>query len=130
VWTIRAVAIDHQVAGPAADVDQRDAELLLVALEHGLRGRERLEDDVGDLEVAAVGALDDVLRRGDRRGDDVDPRLEAHGGHPQRVADAVLVIDDVLLRQDVEHLAVHRDRDRLGLLDDACDVDVADFPCP
>jgi hypothetical protein len=70
-----------------------------------------LEDDVGDLQAAAVGALDDVLGAGDRGRDDVDLGLEADPGHAERIADAVLVVDHVLLWQDVEHLAVHRDRD-------------------
>src|SRR5262249_33490011 len=80
-----------------------------------------------DLEVAAVAALDDVLRRGQRRGDDVHLGLEAHAGHAERLADAVLLGDDVLLRQDVDDLAGHRDRDRLGALDDAREVAVADL---
>ena len=41
-------------------------------------------------------------------GHDVDARLEPHPGHADRLLDAVLVVDDELLRQDVEHLAVRR----------------------
>ena len=39
----------------------------------------------------------------------------------------VLIVDDVLLRENVQHLAVHRDRDGLGLLDHARDVGLANF---
>src|SRR5262249_24814344 len=123
----RALGEDGDVGGAAADVDDGDAELLLVVVEDRLRRRQRLEDDVGHLQVAAVAALDDVLRRGQRGGDDVDLGLEADAGHAERLADAVLLVDDVLLRQDVDDLAVHRDRDRLGALDDAREIAVADL---
>ncbi len=36
---------------------------------------------------------------------------------PKGIPDAVLIIDDVILRQNVEHLAIHRDRHRLGGID-------------
>ena len=123
----RAVGEHRDVAGAAADVDQRHAQLLLVLLEDGLGRGQGLEHDVGDLEAAAVGALDDVLGAGDRGGHDVDLGLEAHAGHAERIADAVLIVDHVLLRQDVQHLAVHRDRDRLGGLDHPRDVGLADL---
>ena len=63
VWTMRAVGEDGDVGGAAADVDQRDAELLLVLAPAPPRRGERLEHDVGTLRPRAVGALDDVLRR-------------------------------------------------------------------
>ena len=127
VWTMRAVGEDGDVGGAAADVDQADAELLLVLAEHRLGRGQRLEHDVGDVEAGAVGALDDVLRAGHRAGDDVDLGLEAHAGHAQRLLDAVLVVDDELLRQDVDDLAVQRDGDRLGRVDDPGDVGLADL---
>ena len=46
---------------------------------------------------------------------------------PERLLDAVLVVDDELLRQDVDDLAVERDGDRLGRVDDAGDVRLADL---
>ena len=64
---------------------------------------------------------------GDRGGDDVHLRLEAHAGHAERLADAVLVVDDVLLRQHVDDLAVQRDGDRLGRVDHRGDVGLADL---
>jgi len=55
-------------------------------------------------------------------GDDVHLGLEPHAAHADRVLDAVLVVDDELLRDHVDDLAVHRDGDRLGGLDDAFHV--------
>ena len=48
--------------------------------------------------------------------------LQAHSAHPQRFLDAVLIVDDELLGQDVDHLAVHGNGDRLGGVDHAPDV--------
>ena len=70
---------------------------------------------------------DPVVRGGELGRDDVHARLEPHAGHAERIADAVLIVDDVLLWQHVQHLAVHRDRDGLGRIDHARDVRVADF---
>ena len=99
-------------------------------VEHRLGRRERLEHEVGDVQAAALAALDDVLRRGDRGGDDVDLGLEPHARHAERLADAVLVVDDELLRQHVQDLAVHRQRDRARGVEHALDVAAAHLACP
>jgi hypothetical protein len=73
----RAVDVDHDVGGAAADVDHGDADLALVLGEHRLGAREGLEHQLGHVEPAALGALGDVLHAGDRGGDEVDAGLEA-----------------------------------------------------
>src|SRR4029079_9747421 len=78
-----AAGEDGDVGGAAADVHQAHAQLLLVLSQHGLGGGERLQDDVGDVQAGAVGALDDVLRAGDGARDDVHLGLQAHAGHAQ-----------------------------------------------
>ena len=56
--------VEHQhVGGAGAEVDQRDAELLLLGRQHRFGGRQRLEHQVGDVQPGAFAALDDVLRR-------------------------------------------------------------------
>ena len=62
-----------------------------------------------------------------RRGHDVHLGLQAHAGHAERLLDAVLVVDDVLLREHVDDLAVLRDVDRLGLLEHRGDVALPDL---
>ena len=74
-----------------------------------------------------MAALDDVLRGRRRRGDDVHAGLEAHAGHAERLAHAVLLVDRVVLRQHVDDLAVLRDVDRLGLFEHRGDVALFDF---
>ena len=48
-------------------------------------------------------------------------------GHADRVADALLAVDDEFLRQHVQDLLVGGDRDRLGRIDHVLDVAVADL---
>ena len=87
--------------------------------QHRLGRGERLEHDVGDVQAGLVRALHDVLRARHRRRDDVDLGLEPHAAHAERLADAVLLVDDELLREHVDDLAVHRDRHGLGRVDHA-----------
>jgi hypothetical protein len=125
VWRIAPPREDRDVGRAAADVHEADAELLLVVGQHRERGSELLEHDVLDREPAALHALDDVLRRAVGARDDVHARLEAHARHADRLADALLPVDDEFLRQHVEDLLVRRDRDRLRGVHDARDVAAA-----
>src|SRR5512137_1627143 len=113
---------DRDVGGAAADVHQAHPQLLLVLGEGGERARQRLQHDVRHVQAGALGALDDVLRRGHRAGDDQRLGLQAHAAHADGVLDAVLVVDHELLGEDVDDLAVEGDGHRLGLLDDPVDV--------
>ena len=115
------------VGGAAADVDQADTEILFVFGQHGIAGRQRLQDEVIDLQPATAHALDDVLGRGDSTGDDVRLYFQTHAAHADRLADAVLTIDDELLRQDVQDFLIGRDRHRLGGFDHPFDIAGGDF---
>src|SRR5436309_716858 len=104
------------------EVDEGHAELALLGRQHRLRRRQRSAEHVAHVEPRAVAALDDVLSRADRAGHDVDAGLEAHARHADGLLDAVLIVDDELLGQDVEHLAVRGQRDRPRRVDDTLDV--------
>ena len=54
-------------------------------------------------------------------------RLETNARHADRFANTVLVIDDVVLRQRVNHLAIERQRDVTRLLEHARDVFLLHF---
>ena len=115
------------IGGAAADVDQAHAQLLLVLGQHREARGELLEHHVLDLEPAALHALLDVLRGAVGAGDDVHLGLEAHARHADRIADALLAVDDELLRQHVQDLLVGGDGDRLGRIDHVLDVAVGDL---
>ncbi len=113
----RSVMINGDVGRAAADVDQRDAQFPFLVGKHRLCHCQRRQHNLRNIEAAAVAALDDILHRGHRPGDNVHLRFETDSGHAKGIPDAVLIIDDVILRQNVEHLAIHRDRHRLGGID-------------
>ena len=114
--------IEQDVGGAAADVDHGDTDLLLVVAEDGLGAGEGLEHHVGHREAAALGAADDVLHAARGGRDEVDLHAEAHPGHADGVADAVLAVDHVLAGQDVEDLPVGVYRDGPRSLEHPLDV--------
>src|SRR2546425_6817815 len=89
-----AFAEQRGVGGPAADVDQQHAELLLVSREDSLGRGERLEHDILHGEAGAVDGPHDVLHRRHGARDDVHLHLEPHPRHTERLAHAVLIIDE------------------------------------
>lgn len=115
----RAFAENGDVGGAAADVDQHHAQFLFVFGQHRQARGQWLQDQVVHLQTAAAHALDDVLCRADRAGDDVHLHFQADAAHADRLAHVLLAIDDEFLREDVQDLLVGRDVDRLGGLDHA-----------
>ena len=89
--------------------------------------RERLEDHLGRRHAGALAALGEILAVALRGGDDMNARLEADSRHAVRLAHTFLLIDGELLRQDMQHLAIERDRDRARRVDHAIDIARADF---
>src|SRR6185312_11561306 len=106
------------VGGAAADVHQADAEVLLVLVQHRVAGRQLLQYHVVHLEAAAFHAAHDVLGGAGGAGDDVHARLQAHAGHADGLADAVLAVDNEILRQNVQDLLVGGDGDGARCVDD------------
>ena len=123
----RTLAEDGYIRGAASDVDQAHTQVPFVIGQGGLRRSQGLEDDVHYVETGPVGALHDVLRAGHRRRHDVDLGFEPDAAHSQWLPDSVLVVDDELLGDHMDHLTVHRDRHRLGGIDDPPDVTLAYF---
>src|SRR5207247_11310919 len=71
----------------------------------------------------AAPALHTILPGRHGAGDDVHLDLEPYAAHAQRLAHAVLAVDDEFLGEDVQHLLVGRDRHRARRFDGALDVD-------
>src|SRR5262245_19567449 len=105
-----ATLVNRDVRRAASDIDERDAQLLLVGGQYGVARRQLLDDGFGDVDPRAVHARHDVLRRALAARDDVDVDLETRPRHSDRRADTVLLVDDEVLRQDVKDLAAGRQR--------------------
>ncbi|MNR08675.1 hypothetical protein D3C85_1248430 [compost metagenome] len=120
--TDRAFGEDGDVGGATTDVDQAYTQFFLVVGQHRVGRGQLLKDDVVDFQTAATYALLDVLRGVHCAGHHVHLGFQAHTGHAQRLAYTFLVIDDVILRQGMQHALVSRDRHRLGRVEHALQV--------
>src|SRR5690348_7641085 len=110
-----AVLVDDQVRRTGAQVNQRDSQLAVVSGQARFSAGQRLKDRpaVGNFDARAVHGSHHVLpgQRGSRHHVDVGLQVRSH--HSQRITDAVLGIQQELLRQNVQQLAVGRDGNAL-----------------
>ena len=119
--------IDQDFSRVGTQLHQRYTDFFFVLGQGGLRRSERLENYLRRRIPGAIDCLADVLRVGGRAGDDEDLRFEPRAGHSNGIANAVLNIDDVLLGDRVDHLAVGGDHDGAGHLVHAIHVPGADL---
>src|SRR5262249_12287407 len=108
-----AALVNRDVRCPTANIDERDAKLFFVLRQDGLTRRELLDDCLRNSHAGTIYAGPDVLRRALISRNDVNVDLEASTGHADGSADSVLLVDDEILRQDVEDFAPSRERNRL-----------------
>ena len=127
----RAGLEDREVRRVPADVQEGHPELPVLVREDGFRGGQWREHELIDLDAGPLDALGEILHARLRRGHDVGLDLEAHRAHADRVADALLAVDDVPARDHMQDLPGVRDRDGARRLDRAKGVlagDVAVMP--
>ena len=101
-----ALLKDGDVGGPAAQLHQGAAQFALVRRQHRERGRQRLEDELADPEPGPLDALLEVQQRAGQHRDQVYLGLEPGPGHPDRVGDPALLVDQVILRDGVQQFVV------------------------
>ena len=118
----RALGKDCNVSGAAANINQADAQLLLIVREHRIARCKLLQSQITDLQSTVTHALVNILRSTDRPGDDMHPRLEAYTRHANRLMDSLLLIDDEFLRQYMQNFAVGRNRYSLRRIDHPVDI--------
>ena len=86
-----------------------------------------LEDDICDIDTGPRAAFNNILSAGNSSGDDMDPRLKANATHPQRFFNAILIIDYIFLRKNMQDFPIHRYRNGFGGINDAADIILSDF---
>ncbi len=122
-----AIGEDRDIGGATADVDQTDPQFLFIFGQHGHGGGQRLQHQIGDFQPAAAHALDDILCRRHRAGDDMHLHFQPHRAHAERIANVFLAVDNELLRDGMENLLVGRDVDRTRGFHHAVHIHLADF---
>ena len=122
-----SVGEDRDIRRTAPDIHHANPKIALVVRQNSFRRSQGLQHDVDYVESGLVAALDDILGAGDGGRDNVDLGLEAHAAHTQGFSNAILIVDDELLRDHVDHLTVHGNGYRLGGVDDAFYVDLLDL---
>ena len=118
---------DRHACGPSAQIHQRAPQLALLFGQHRERRRQRLEHEAGNTVTRSLHRFAQVLSRGGLNRDEVHLYLQPQPGHALRIADAVLIVDPVLLRNGVKQLTVLPEADRRSNLVDPLDVRARDL---
>ena len=79
------------------------------------------------LQTAAGNTFLNILQCGNRAGNNVDTGIQPHTAHPDRLAHAGLVIDNIFLNHSVQNAVIRRDIDRFRRFDGAVDIRLTDF---
>ncbi len=120
------------LGGAVSDVENQSAELPFVVRQHGFGSCERLEDHFDHLDARSIDARQKRLSPGDISGHQMNRHLESSAQHSERISDTSLFIDDELLRNGVEDLAIRWEGSRLGGFEYSVDVltgDLTILPC-
>ena len=119
--------INDELARPSANIQQADAQLALIGLEHTLGAGQRLEDGVQNFHAGAIQRGHSVLRHGGKRSHYMHLHLELGTQHAGGIAHAVLLIHNELLRQQMHDLPIWRQRYRPGFFHGVADIVTSDL---
>ena len=100
---------DRKIGGAASHVNHCDAEFPFVLAEHRLAGRQGLQDNADDIQSRPFHALDQILDRRHRAGDDVHIDLQMGSRHTQGITNAILFINNEFAWQHMEDSMVRFD---------------------
>src|SRR5271166_826839 len=116
-----------EVGRSSADVGEADSEFALVGLQDGISAGERLVHSVVHMNAGTIGGGDNVLCRRGTGSDHVHANFDLLAHQSSGIVDARLAVEDELLGQQVQRLAVVGQRDGACLFDGGANVIAADF---
>ena len=105
-----ALLKNNQVARAGANVGEADSKLTLVGSQHGVGAGERFEYSVVHVHARFIHGGDHVLGRVRRCSHDVHTHFEARGHHAGGVLHTRLIVENELLRQQVQDFAISGQR--------------------
>src|ERR1700687_1671538 len=102
------------VGGPSTHLDESDSELLLVLRQDRERARQGLEHQLAHPIPRSLHRLAEVHRWGGSDGHQIHLGLEAGADHSDGIANTLILVDGIFLRNRVEKLSILRKRLRAG----------------
>src|SRR5580704_10720419 len=120
-------AVDDEFGGAAADVEQAAAHVAFILRQARFRRSQRLEHRIANQNSRFVRGGNQVLRSRHRGGNQMHVGFQALADHADRVANAVLRVDDKFVRQNVQHFAVFGKRNVAGSVDGAAHIVALDI---
>ena len=122
-----AVLENGNVRRSTANVNEGDARLLLVFVQHGSGAGDGFQRYAGHFQTGPLHAAVDVVAGRDLAGDDVEVRLQPGAGHTDRVGNSLLIVDGVLLRDHVQDLIAGGQDKLVHVADQPVDVPLGDL---
>ena len=117
----------RNIGRAAADIHETDADITLVIGQYCMPRRQRLQHQIDHFQAATMYALDNILHRRHRTGDEVNFYFQTTCVHADRLTHTILSIDNELLHQRMQNLVISRNRRRIRSLNRSFDVVLRDF---
>ena len=112
----RAFLKDDDAGGSRSQVRQAHAQFALVGAQHGVGAGQGLEHRVVHMHAGAIYRRDHVLQGAGRHRDHVHAHFEPRGHHAQRIIHPGLIVENELLRQQVQNFAIVGKRNGASLV--------------
>src|SRR5690606_14196592 len=119
--------VEQELGRATTDIDDCHADFFLIIAEHGVGTRQRAQDHVCYVQSATLDTAHDVLHARGRCSDQVHASLQSNSAHADRITNAVLVVHQVLARENVKDHSVGIHRNCTSSFEHAFDVSRGDF---
>src|SRR5580704_2587508 len=106
----RTLLKNDQIARTSPQIDEADAQFTLVGPQHRVRASQRLKNGVVHVHARPVHRSHQVLRGARRSGHNVYPHFEARRHHARGILHPGLIVENELLWQQMQNLAIPRQR--------------------
>src|SRR5476651_1891537 len=125
-----AVAIDDHVRGACADIGKTYAQLFFVGTQSGVGRHQAFINHVVHVQSGAVGSGNNVLCRAGGRCDHVQVYFQPAAHHARRITNAGLLVQDELLRQQMQDFTISGQNHRTRFLHGRANIVTIDITRP
>ncbi len=122
-----ALGKNSNVGGTTTDINQAYTQLHLVIGQDSHGRSQLLQNGTIQLNAATADALLHILGSISGAGHHMHPRFQTYARHTHRLAYALLLVDDVVLRQGVQNTLVGSNGHRLGCIQNTFQIPATHF---